>query len=133
MELEERRDLARIFWLGEKTFCPTHPATEIKGHFVQSPATDYLVFDCPAGGETITIGQRPRQMEFNRPQVEGLILSLARGDSIRCYRCQAKLAMSSDVAPGREASRYQFTCTRCLSWGTLGEGEGEPADKAAVS
>lgn len=89
----------------------------MKGTFVRTTYYDHLVFECEKGRETVTIAQRPRQTEYNEPQVEGLILNIERGDSILCYRCQSKIATLDDAGPARPASRLEFTCVRCLSWG----------------
>lgn len=121
MKLSEQRDLARAFWRGETTSCPDHPGSELRGEFVRTTYADHLVFRCARGRESLTIPQRPRQQEFNPDQVEGLLLNIARGDAILCYRCQANLVTENDAAPGREPTRWDFTCVRCLSWGGWSE------------
>ena len=127
MKLSEQRDLASAYWRGETTTCPDHPGSAMRGEFVRTTFADHLVFRCERGAETLTIPQRPKQVEFNDPQVAGLLLNLARGDSIRCYRCQANLVTETDAGPAREATRYDFICVRCLSWGTW------EAEKATVN
>ncbi|HVR42385.1 MAG TPA: hypothetical protein VMS56_02970 [Thermoanaerobaculia bacterium] len=118
MTLSQQRDLVRAFWRGEPTPCPLHTSAQLRAEHVRTTHADHLVFTCPEGGEVTTVPQRPRQVEFNPPQVEGLLLNIERGDAILCYRCQSKLAVESDDAPGRPSTRMEFICVRCLSWGT---------------
>lgn len=117
-ETEQLRDLARAFWAGREVPCPKHPGVTMIGSFVQTTYKDHIFLTCPAGKETITIPQRPKQIEFQDQQVEGLVENLQRGDSIRCYRCQS--ALETAAVENRETGvvDYTFTCVRCLSWGT---------------
>jgi hypothetical protein len=116
-EVEISRDLARAYWAGEEIRCPKHRGAKLTGSFAQTTFADHIFLTCPAGKETITIPQRPKQMEFYDQQVEGMVESLQRGDAILCYRCQA--AIQVNVVENREhgASDYHFTCVRCFSWG----------------
>jgi hypothetical protein len=116
-EVEVNRELARAFWNDRPVPCPRHGGTFLSGTFVETTYADHIVLDCPRGRETYTIPQRPRQQEFNPRQVEGLVVFLQRGDSIRCYRCQSKLQVDVDTERGTGVARYVFTCVRCLSWG----------------
>lgn len=108
-EVETLRDLARAYWAGQPVKCPKHDVP-MSGTFVQTTFADHIALTCPRG-ETINIGQRPKQMEFQAQQVEGLVENLQRGDAILCYRCQSKLEMQTS---GGETT---FTCIRCFSWG----------------
>ena len=90
----------------------------MRGSFVQTTYADHIYLDCPKGKETITIPQRPRQQEFNEPQVEGLMLSQQRGDNVLCFRCQAKLVVSREEEIFGQPTRTTFTCVRCFSYGT---------------
>jgi len=116
-EVEQLRDLARTFWAGKPVPCPKHPGVTMTGSFVQTTYKDHIFLTCPRGKETITIPQRPKQMEFYDQQVEGFVENLQRGDAILCYRCQAKVEV--DAKENRETgiTDYTFTCNRCLSWG----------------
>jgi len=117
-ETEQLRDLARAYWAGRAIPCPRHPGVNLIGTFVQTTFADHLVLDCPAGRESITIPQRPKQIEFQAQQVEGFVESMQRGDAILCYRCQSKLEV--DTVENRETgvNEYNFTCGRCLSYGS---------------
>ena len=116
-EVDVLRDLARAFWAGKDVRCPKHPASLLSGEFVQTTYTDHIFLTCASGRETISIPQRPKQMEFYDQQVEGFVESMQRGDAIRCYRCQSPL--ETDVRENRETgvNDYTFTCIRCFSWG----------------
>ncbi|HEX7706394.1 MAG TPA: hypothetical protein VF701_08055 [Thermoanaerobaculia bacterium] len=116
-EVEIHRELARIFWDGKPVNCPTHPGAVLTGSFVQTTFADHIHLTCPTGRETISIPQRPRQMEFYDQQVEGLVESLQRGDAIRCYRCQASVEISAKENRETGITDFTFTCTRCFSWG----------------
>ena len=111
-EVEQLRDLARAFWSGKPVLCPKHPGAVMTGSFVQTTFADHIFLTCPRGRETISIPQRPRQLEFQPQQVEGFLENIQRGDAIQCYRCQSAL----EVARTDEA--YAFTCVRCFSFGT---------------
>src|SRR5687767_14363242 len=116
-EIDDLRELARAFWAGRELPCPKHPGVKMKGSFVQTTFADHIYLDCPKGKERITIPQRPRQQEFNEPQVEGLILSEQRGDNVLCFRCQAKLVVSREEETFGQPTRTTFTCVRCFSYG----------------
>ncbi len=111
------RDLARRFWNVELLECPKHTGTRLSGSFVETTYADHIVLECPKGAETWTIPQRPRQKEFNPRQVEGLVVFLQVGDSIRCYRCQSKLEVELVEDRVTGISQYEFTCVRCFSYG----------------
>jgi hypothetical protein len=116
-EVEQMRDLARAFWAGQDVFCPKHPGVKMAGSYVQTTFADHIFLTCPRGKETITIPQRPRQIEFQEQQLEGFVESMQRGDSIQCYRCQAELEINTQEDATTGVARYSFTCTRCLSYG----------------
>lgn len=116
-ETEQLRDLAKAFWEGKETPCPKHPGAILSGTFVHTTAKDHIVLTCPQGKETITIGQRPKQVEFQDQQVEGLVENIQRGDSIRCYRCQSAFEVSAEENRETGVVDYTFTCVRCFSWG----------------
>ena len=44
--------------------------------------------------------------------------SVQRGDAILCYRCQSELDVRSDENPTTGITHFDFTCTRCLSYGS---------------
>lgn len=111
------RDLARAYWSGNSPDCPKHPGTSLRGNFVETTYADHLVLECPKGSESWTIPQRPRQKEFNPRQIEGLVVFLQVGDSIRCYRCQSKLEVNLAEDRVTGIARYEFTCVRCFSYG----------------
>jgi DNA-directed RNA polymerase subunit RPC12/RpoP len=116
-EVSVNRELARAFWAKDTIRCPKHPGATLRGSFVQTTFADHIVLSCPQGRETITIPQRPKQMQFLEQQVEGLVESMQRGDAIRCYRCQSKIEV--EERPDRDTGiiDHLFTCVRCLSWG----------------
>ena len=87
------------------------------GEFVQTTFADHIFLTCPRGRETITIPQRPKQMEFYPQAVEGFVENLQRGDAILCYRCQSPLEVHTDENATTGVAAYTFTCMRCLSWG----------------
>ena len=116
-EVELQRDLARAYWAGTAIHCPKHPAATMTGSFVQTTFADHIFLTCQQGRETITIPQRPKQMEFHAQSVEGFVENLQRGDAILCYRCQSKIETSAKANNETGVSDYTFTCVRCLSWG----------------
>jgi DNA-directed RNA polymerase subunit RPC12/RpoP len=116
-EVETFRELARAFWAGKETRCPKHPGALLVGSFVQTTYADHIFLTCARGKETLTIGQRPKQMEFFDQQVEGYVENLQRGDAIRCYRCQSKMETDARENGETGVTDYTFTCIRCFSWG----------------
>ena len=129
-DVQQLRDLARAYWAGEPVVCPKHPGVIMTGSFVQTTFADHLFLTCPRGRETITIPQRPRQMEFHRQQVEGFLENIERGDANLCYRCQSVLDVESSVNPTTGMAEYSFTCVRCFSYGTW---SGQNAELAGVN
>ena len=129
-KVEELRDLARLFWAKRPIPCPKHPGVNMIGEFVQTTFADHIFLTCPRGKETITIPQRPRQMEFHRQQVEGFLENIERGDANLCYRCQSELVIESSANPDTGLAVYSFTCVRCLSYGTW---NGQTAELAGVN
>ncbi|GAC1398505.1 MAG: hypothetical protein NVSMB68_14230 [Thermoanaerobaculia bacterium] len=123
-EVEQLRDLVRLYWAGQPTPCPKHPGVNLTGSFVQTTFADHVFLNCSRGKETISIPQRPRQMEFYPQAVEGMVENIQRGDAILCYRCQSKIetATKENVETGR--ADYTFTCVRCFSYGSW---SGNPA------
>jgi hypothetical protein len=117
-EVEQLRDLAKLYWAGKPVPCPKHTGANLSGSFAQTTFADHIFLTCPRGKETITIPQRPRQMEFYPQAVEGMVENLQRDDAILCYRCQSKIETASieNVETGR--NEYTFTCVRCFSYGT---------------
>ena len=87
------------------------------GSYVGTTFADHIFFECPKGRETFTIPQRPKQVEFQDQQVEGLVENMQRGDAILCYRCQAKVEVSATENATTGVTDFLFTCVRCLSWG----------------
>lgn len=116
-EVELHRELARTYWSGGVIRCPKHPSATMNGSFVQTTFADHIFLSCSQGRETITIPQRPKQIEFQAQQVEGMVENLQRGDAILCYRCQSKIETSSKTNNENGLSDYTFTCVRCYSWG----------------
>lgn len=116
-EVELHRDLARLYWSGGEIRCPKHPSAVMTGSFVQTTFADHIFLTCRQGRETLTIPQRPKQIEFQAQQVEGMVENLQRGDAILCYRCQSQIETSSKTLGENGVSDYTFTCVRCLSWG----------------
>jgi hypothetical protein len=116
-EVEQRRDLAKAFYASKPMPCPKHPGAFLTGQFVHTTYFDHLVLTCPAGKETITIPQRPKQMEFNPQQVEGYVENIQRGDAILCYRCQSRLETAAVENQNNGVTDYTFTCVRCASYG----------------
>ena len=123
-DVELFRELAKAFWSNKPVICPKHPGVKMAGSFVQTTFADHLFLTCPAGKETIQIPQRPRQMEFNKQQVEGYVENIQRNDKNLCYRCQSKLEMEADENVDTGVTDYTFTCVRCFSYGTW---KGHPA------
>ena len=119
-EVEQMRELARAYWAGRPIPCPRHPGANLTGSFVQTTFADHIFLSCPRGKETITIGQRPKQMEFYDQQVEGFVENLQRGDAILCYRCQSKIETSAKENAETGVTDYTFTCIRCFSCGRWG-------------
>jgi hypothetical protein len=116
-EVETLRDLARDFWAGHVSACPKHPGATLTGSFVQTTFADHIFLACSKGRETITIPQRPKQMEFYDQQVEGFVENIQRGDAILCYRCQAVMETAAKEDNETGVTDYTFTCVRCFSWG----------------
>lgn len=117
-EVEQLRDMAREWWAGGVVNCPRHAGVVMTGSFVQTTFADHIFLTCPKGKETITIPQRPKQLEFQPQQVEGMVENLQRGDQNLCYRCQASLQVASTENVDNGITHYTFTCIRCLSYGT---------------
>jgi hypothetical protein len=117
-EVEQLRDLAIAFWARKPVYCPKHPGVVMAGSFVQTNFADHVFLTCPRGNETITIPQRPRQLEFQAQQVEGMVESIQRGDAILCYRCQSVLETRRVENVNSGVTDFTFTCVRCLSYGT---------------
>src|SRR5688572_18150966 len=132
-EIDEMRELARNYWAGKELPCPKHPGVNMKGSYIRTTFADHIYLECPRGKETITIPQRPRQQEFNEPQVEGLMYSLQRGDNVLCFRCQAKLDIDRQEEVFGKPSRYVFTCVRCFSFGVWVSKPGVEQPEAAAS
>ena len=116
-EVEELRDLARAFWAKQPIPCPKHPGAQMTGEFVQTTFADHIFLTCARGRETITIPQRPKQIEYYPQAVEGFVENLQRGDAILCYRCQSPLEVNTQENATSGVADYTFTCVRCLSWG----------------
>ena len=117
-EVEQLRELARAFWANKPVICPKHPGVAMTGSFVQTTFADHVFLTCPRGRETITIPQRPKQVEFQAQQVEGFVENLQRRDSILCYRCQSVLEVEQRQDATTGVADYTFTCVRCFSYGT---------------
>jgi hypothetical protein len=117
-EVEQLRDLAKAYWAGQRIPCPKHPGVDMTGSFVQTTYADHIFLTCPRGKETITIPQRPRQMEFYPQAVEGMVENVQRGDAVLCYRCQSSVEIATTENPNTGRGDYTFTCTRCFSYGT---------------
>lgn len=116
-EVDQLRELARAYWEGEPIPCPKHTGAKMTGSFVQTTFADHVFLTCQRGKETITIPQRPKQMQFYDQQVEGYVENLQRGDVIRCYRCQSKMEVAAIADAETRVTDYTFTCIRCFSWG----------------
>lgn len=116
-EVEQMRELARLYWSGKPVPCPRHPGANLSGSFVQTTFADHIFLSCPRGKETLTIGQRPKQIEFQAQQVEGFVENLQRGDAILCYRCQSKIETNAIENRETGITDYTFTCIRCFSYG----------------
>ncbi len=110
-EVEQFRELARAYWSGRPVMCPKHTTLTMTGSFVQTTFADHIFLTCPRG-ETITIPQRPKQIEFQPQQVEGYLENIQRGDAVLCYRCQSVMEMNVT------GNATTFTCVRCFSFGT---------------
>jgi hypothetical protein len=117
-EVEQLRDLAKAFWAGKDILCPKHPGVKMTGSFVQTTFSDHVFLSCPRGKETIQIKQRPKQIEFQLQQVEGMVENIQRGDANLCYRCQAAVEVATSANPDTGVTHYTFTCIRCFSYGT---------------
>ena len=87
------------------------------GSFVQTTYSDHIALVCASGKETISIPQRPKQIEFQDQQVEGFVENLQRRDAILCYRCQSKIEIDAKENRDTGITDYTFTCIRCFSWG----------------
>jgi hypothetical protein len=116
-EVETLRDLARDYWAGKSIVCSKHPGAKMTGSFVQTTFADHIFLTCTKGRETITIPQRPKQMEFYDQQVEGFVENLQRRDAILCYRCQSKVETAANTDNETGITDYMFTCVRCFSFG----------------
>jgi hypothetical protein len=116
-EVDQLRELARAYWEGEPIPCPKHAGAKMTGSFVQTTFADHVFLTCQRGKETITIPQRPKQMQFYDQQVEGFVENLQRRDAILCYRCQSKVEVAAVEDPETRVTDYTFTCIRCFSWG----------------
>ena len=116
-EVEQLREFARAFWAGRPIDCPKHAGVKLTGSFVQTTFADHIFLECPRGKETITIPQRPKQVVFQRQQVEGFVENIQRGDAILCYRCQSPLETDVQENANTGVTHYTFTCVRCLSYG----------------
>lgn len=123
-EVEQLRDLAKKYWSEESVECPKHRGVTMRGSFVRTTFTDHIHLSCPRGRETIIIPQRPRQVEFQPQQVEGLVENLQRSDGILCYRCQSNIEVAANENPESGFTDYTFTCVRCFSFGSW---SGHPA------
>jgi hypothetical protein len=117
-EVEQLRDLGKAYWAGQPILCPKHPGVTMSGSFVQTTYADHVFLTCSRGKETITIPQRPRQMEFYPQAVEGFVENIQRGDAILCYRCQSKVETATKENVETGYADYTFTCVRCFSYGT---------------
>ena len=117
-EVETFRELAKKYWANQPIECSKHRGVRMEGSFVQTTFADHIFLTCPRGKETITIPQRPKQIEFQAQQVEGMVENVQRGDSNLCYRCQSKVEENADENPDTGITRYVFTCVRCFSYGT---------------
>ena len=116
-EVEVLRDVVRAYWTGRPVNCPKHAGIIMTGSFVQTTFADHVFLTCPRG-HTITIPQRPKQLEFQPQQVEGFLENIQRGDAILCYRCQSPLEVDTRENRDTGVVEYHFTCVRCLSYGT---------------
>ncbi len=123
-EVEQLRDLAILYWAGKPVPCPKHAGVTMNGSFVQTTFADHVFLTCPRGKETITIPQRPRQMEFHPQAVEGMVENIQRSDSILCYRCQSQIETATRENADTGRVDYTFTCVRCFSYGSW---SGDPA------
>ena len=117
-EVEQFREMAKLYWAGKPIPCPKHRGATLSGEFVRTTFADHIFLTCPTGKETITIGQRPKQTVFNAQQVEGFVENTQRGDRNLCYRCQSPLEMEADADINTGVTDYTFTCIRCFSYGT---------------
>lgn len=117
-EVEQLRDLARAFWAKKPIPCPKHPGVNMIGEFVQTTFADHIFLTCPSGRETLSIPQRPKQIEYYAQAVEGFVENLNRADAILCYRCQSPLEVNTQENATTGRASYTFTCVRCLSYGT---------------
>lgn len=129
-DIDVKRELARAYWRNEKALCPKH-GVAMTAEFIQSNYFDQLVFGCPRG-DTFTIPQRPKQVEFNVHQLEGFVVFLQSGDNILCYRCQRRLQVETTENVETGVTDFSFTCTHCFSWGTW-SGRPEEANVVGVS
>ena len=123
-ETEQMRDLVKAFWAKQPIECPRHRGALMTGSFVKTTFADHVFLTCPRGRETISIPQRPIQIEFQAQQVEGMVENIQRGDRNLCYRCQSKIEVDSKENVETGVTRFTFTCVRCFSYGTW---TGQPA------
>lgn len=117
-EAEQFRDLAKAYWAGQTIPCPKHPGVNLGGSFVQTTFADHIFLTCPRGKETITIPQRPRQLEYHAQAVEGMVENIQRGDTNLCYRCQRRVEVATKENADTGRVDYTFTCTHCFSYGS---------------
>jgi hypothetical protein len=117
-EVEQFRELVKLFWAGKPIDCPRHPGARMTGSFVQTTYADHVFLECPRGKETIVIPQRPKQKQFDAQQTEGMVENIQRGDANLCYRCQSSLEVDAREDPNSGITAYTFTCIRCFSYGT---------------
>ena len=88
------------------------------GSFVHTTFADPVFLTCTKGRETISIPQRPKQMQFQRQSVEGMVENIQRGDKNLCYRCQSIIELETNENVQTGVTRFTFTCVRCFSYGT---------------
>ena len=117
-EVEQFRDLVKAYWSGQPVICAKHPGVAMIGSFVQTTFADHVFLTCPRDKSTITIGQRPKQIEFQEQQVEGMVENIQRGDANLCYRCQSELEVDARENATTGVTDYTFTCVRCFSYGS---------------
>ena len=87
------------------------------GTFVQTTFADHIFLTCSRGNETIAIPQRPKQIVFQRQQVEGFVENIQRRDANLCYRCQSVLEVNVRENATTGVTHFTFTCVRCFSYG----------------
>jgi hypothetical protein len=117
-EVEMMRDLVKAFWAKQPIECPKHRGILMTGSFVHTTFADHVFLTCPKGRETISIPQRPKQMQFQQQSVEGMVENIQRGDRNQCYRCQSIIEVETNENVQTGVTRFTFTCVRCFSYGT---------------